>query len=189
MMSFLALDNKMINLTLDTSCFDKKSAKHIEELKNLEKMGIIKIWHELYSEIETDRWNSMDKDKIKDLFHTHSNVKLDSSFIPSHLEEPQEVLNYLEQKQGYKLEDLHNVHVKIDMILHPEGFHGKKSINKYIDGKLLAKHIVRKRDIFVTKDYGFIKNGKKEKLEKEFPNIKIRILDDDFVKELKDSLN
>jgi len=178
----------MINLTLDTSCFEKNSVELIKELKTLENRGI-KVWHELYSEIETDRWINKGKDEIKELFHSHSNVKLDSSFIPSDIQEPQEILKFLEQKQGYTLDELHKVHVKIDRILHSEGFHGKNIRNKYIDGKLLAKHIVRKRDIFVTKDYGFIKNNKKEKLEREFPNIKIRILDVDFIKELKESLS
>lgn len=181
----------MIHITLDTSCFDRNSIKLVEELKNLENLSLVKVWREGYSDIETERWISPDKLIIEELTYTSTDVKSDAHFMPLEIaEDPIKSFEYLERQQGYTLKELNEVHIKIDKIIHPEGFHGKKAINKYIDGKILAKHIVRKRNIFVTKDKrGFINNGKKEKLEEEFPGLKVRILNENLIKELKQLLN
>lgn len=181
----------MINITFDTSCYEKKSFELFEKLKKLQDESLIKMWHEGLSVIETDRWTSVDKDKIMSLFHTHSDVKSNAYFVPIELADNPEIsLKYAEKQLGYRVKELGEIHSKIDSIKHPEGFGGKTGLNKYIDGKLLALHIVRGRDFFVTKDErGFIKYGKQEKLEKAFLNLKIRILDEEFVTELKLMLN
>lgn len=175
----------MINITFDTSCYEKESKKLFDKLKNLQQNGKIKMWHEGYSEIETERWVNPNNSEVKELFKTHSDRKIEALFMPLDIaEDSLKTLKYFDEKLGYTLKESNEVHTIIDKILHPEGFYGKTAINKYIDGKILAKHIVRKRSYFVTKDKGFVKNCKKEKLEKQFPGLKIRILNEDLIDEL-----
>ena len=175
----------MIDITFDTSCYDKESKKLFDELRNLQKQGKIKMWHEGYSEIETERWISPNNSDVKELFRTHSDRKIEAFHIPvSIAEDMPKVSKYFDEQLGYTSKELNDAHTIIDDILHPEGFGGKTAINKYLDGKILAKHIVRKRNYFVTKDKGFIKNDRKEKLEKQFPGLKIRLLNKDLIEEL-----
>ena len=57
--------------------------------------------------------------------------------------------------------------------------------NDFNDVDIFAFHILTKADVFVTKDEkGFIRNGKKERFEREF-NTKVRYLDRKFIEELK----
>lgn len=182
----------MIKITLDTCCFDKHSLILIGELINLKNHGVIELYCDGLSKIEIDRWlyseelTLEEKIKIRDLLNENFKIKGNASFVPIDVaEDPLKSLQHFSQQQGYTIEELHNTHIKIDLILHPEGFDGKSGRNKYVDGKILAKHIMEKRDFFVTKDKGFFKNGRKEKLEKAFPNIKIRILNEELIDELK----
>lgn len=178
----------MIKLTLDTSCFDKESESLFNELAKLQDDGLIDAWHELYTEIEKDRWISHDKERIMKLFYSFSKFKSDACTVPMEIaEDPQKSFEYVEKQRGYTTKELHEIHKKIDQIVYPEGFHGEKIVNKYVDNKILALHIVRGRDIFVTKDAVLFKKDKKYKLiEKEFPSIKIRLLNNEFIRELEE---
>lgn len=61
----------------------------------------------------------------------------------------------------------------------------KKYKNTYNDADIFSFHIITRGDIFVTKDKkGFISNGKKEVLEKQF-RTKIRFLDKILIEEMK----
>lgn len=182
---------KMIKLTLDTSCFDKKSIPLLYELAKFQKNGLVDVRHEPYSESEKERWVNPDKEKIIALFHEFSKFKSDACSIPINIiDNPKKSYVFVEKQRGYTFKKSHEIHTKIDQLTYPEGFLGRKNINKYIDNKILALHIVRGRDMFLTKDKMLFRKDQKYKLiEKEFPNIKIRLLNEESVRELKELVN
>lgn len=179
----------MISVTLDNSCFDKTSFPLIKELIKLKRNNLIGLWIEGLTRLELERWKGFEDLGVKDLLDIDINLKYEAFHMPLEVaEDPIKLIQYSEQQAGYKLKDLNEIHISIDRIIHSEGFGGKKDINKYVDGKILAKHIIRNRTFFVTKDKSaFINNGKREKLEEKFPGLKIRFLNEEFIDELKQS--
>lgn len=184
----------MIKLTLDTSCFDKQSEKLINELNNLQEEGLIEIWHETYVEIEKEDWISTNKTAVMNQLHSVSKSKHDAFPVPANIMGDLEKLQeYIERQQGYTCEELHKIHSEIDRIVYPEivytnqeEYYDKHLVNKYLDNKMLALHIVRKRDIFVTKDKVLFREDEKyKKIEKKF-STKVRLFNQDFIRELKE---
>ncbi|MBI5398983.1 hypothetical protein HZB03_05965, partial [Candidatus Woesearchaeota archaeon] len=113
----------MIKITLDTSCYDKKSGILLEELAKLQKDGLVELWHEIYSKSETDNWVSPYKERIMDLFYTFSKFKNDACAIPMKISNDSEKSHkYIEEKRGYTSCDLHRVHTKIDKMTYAGKF-------------------------------------------------------------------
>lgn len=161
----------MITLTLDTSCFNKRDENFLIELHNLEKSNLIEKYHEPLAYIETRGGNVG--------FHEYPNEKLlriYSKYSSNVTTGP----NNLENDDRAKLFD------KLAKILFPEGISGKKRRSHFNDLQILASHIMKRRDFFITQNSNdFMTKGKKEKLEKKISGLKIRLMDDQLIKELK----
>lgn len=179
--------SKLRNITLDTSCMDKSSLRLLHKLKNLEKQDIIDIQHNVYAEIETNRWISDDKSKVQKTVNEVSKAILTAASIPLEAQKNSEkTVEYLEKHRGYSVNQLIKIESRVLNVLFPQGFHKNDIKSDYIDIRMLSEHIAGKRDIFVTKNKKhFITGGRKEKLEQEFPGLKIRFLNEELIEELK----
>ena len=106
---------QMHELTLDTNCFSRNSEELLKQLKKLENLGKIRVWRELYSDIETEEWINKDLDEIRDQMHNYSRVMGGAICLPMEISEDSVAsLKYVEEKRGYTTEDLHSIHLKID---------------------------------------------------------------------------
>ncbi|HUS98934.1 MAG TPA: hypothetical protein VMY59_01275 [Candidatus Thermoplasmatota archaeon] len=173
----------MIEITLDTSCLDPDYPE-LEELSFLKTKGKIRLYTEIASEVEIEKWENEVKRK-KMLLWMELNTE---SYNPARCVPKGKT--YWDMVAWSEKEDL-EVWRKIAKIHSPEFkiFHnlGKKSYNKQVDWKICKYHKLCKRDYFVTKDItGFIgKNGEKAKRFKDELGINIRFLNSKFINELK----
>lgn len=176
----------MIKITLDTSCLDLINPE-LKELKKLRKDGKIELYVQYSSLIEKLDWNSKKIDEI--LKWIARNTIVD---IYSYRKNLNEMKNVTVNQFFKNLKDYVGINKKV-MKIHSDYLkdlgHFRKlklanEVNLRSDFDILAQHIHNKRDYFVTMDKkGFINCGKKGKFENEF-NIKIRLLNKDFINEL-----
>ena len=175
----------MFKITLDTCCLDSNNLE-LAELKKLKDEGHIELWIELESEYEKQQLKNISK-KLNDISWINRNVNK-----PPYAYEIPDGKN-LDDVIGWTNDEFSEIIKKIREIHSPEftklanfkNLKINKKMNKWTDWKILAFHVLNKRDYFVTIDEkGFIKDGRKEKFESTF-NIQIRKLDDKFISELK----
>lgn len=185
----------MIKLTLDNSCVDENSIGFIKELIKLKNEGFIELYLDTFTQGEFQEWKDTWKIYIQKLINDNFKMTRHTPSIPigvtdkEIINNPNLVYDYVDLELGYSITQLGTIHTKINKIMNPEGYEGKKSINKYVDEKILAKHIAEGRNIFVTNDNDYFVNSRKEKLEKESPSLKIRRLDKSLIEELKSASN
>ena len=185
----------MIKITLDNSCFHENSWNLLSGLAELKKDGNVEliISHITNSELFAGR--PKNKSDMEKMYKFRSIVKVwnITSVIPKELSGmPDEENKFMEEVKGYTKSGIDKIFKKIVEIIFPEGWSGneRNGLNNYIDIKVLAQHIVRGGGIFVTKDEKlFFKNTNKgvtnKLIEDEFPNTKIRLLNEDVPIEIQ----
>ncbi len=180
----------MIKITLETSSLDL-NCQELKELETIRNNGKIELYVQYSSLIEKLDWDSK---KIGDILKWIArNTIVD---IYSYRKNLNEMKNVTVNQFFNNLKDYVRINKQV-MKIHSDYLkdlrHFRKlnldnEINLRSDFDILAQHIHNKRDYFVTMDKtGFIKYGKKEKFENEF-DIKIRLLNKDFINELKKNL-
>ena len=111
-----------------------------------------------------------------------------------------EVLSYDPVKYNEifkKVRAIHSPEFRGDKFKNLNDLSPEKQYNKSNDWQLLSRHIYHNRDFFVTNDKsGFIREGKndtedkkKKRFESEFGGLKIRKLNGNFIKELKEKFD
>jgi len=182
------MNGKIIELTLDTCCYSKKTESLVRDLKELEKQGLIHLYYERWSKTEMDNWKGPAKPSIIHLMNVTSKCKNDACAIPAEIEgDINKKWEHLEKIRGFSSKEKKEIFTKVNKIINPAGLDGKKMLNKYGDARILAYHILRNRDIFVTLDeIAFFHNGKNRILEEEFPRLKIRMLNNELINEIKE---
>lgn len=186
----------MITMTLDTSCFDKTEICNnnglIIELSPLQQKGLVKLYRGCFTDIESARLKGKRGNTVREFIQGNSSRPHRNCFVDINATED-EKRKQVEKNRGYTSEESNDVHKRIDSILRKYCNENNLSgLNDYIDVRLLGQHILEKRDIFLTKNTkDYITDGKRNiqsELENEFPDLKIRELNNDFLKELKGQL-
>jgi len=176
-------EKSKISITLDTSCLHPDYPE-LEILASLEREGKVILFTEIVTELETLNWP--DEEKKKKIIRWMQ-LYAKQHISPIHTAE----------ELSLALEKYCDIHDKVVAIHSPEyrsykNLHklpSKKYLSKRNDWKICTYHILSNRDFFVTKNkndfIGKKDEKKKEKFEKKF-NTKIRFLDENFIKELKE---
>lgn len=176
----------IVSITLDTSVLFFEDPLW-EELTQLRKEGNVDLFIELDSIMEKQNYENIKK-KIEDLRKIGANTihegyaykiperKKLNDVLPWTMKEYQKIYDKVRVIHSPEYENLSTL---------TEIKKGNKIVNKHIDWDIMTLHILRGRDYFLTNDkWGFINGGRKEKFEKKF-KIKVRVLDECFIKELK----
>ncbi len=187
---------QVVKITLDNSCFDIENSLIFKKLSNLQKEGKISVHSGDYLNVE--KWKLQDDiRRVSDINMARSSSKRDmDAYFCAYPQSIKEDLQARDKKRGFSDDDFEKTFQRLMDIVLPTGLNGKDALNKRIDIKTLAMAIMRKSDYFVTKDKLFHKTihrknnrrseliEKRVKIEEEFPGCKIKLLDDNFLKEL-----
>jgi len=169
----------MLKLTLDTSCFGVDS-KELEELMKICEDGKIII------QLSPITLDEMTRDHPKKLKQYVEYLRLIKEPEIQETKEFEEIANRAISIHSSPTTDER----LIQKMTNPDEFvkYTLKHESTFNDVDIFAFHVITKGDFFVTKDErGFIRGGKKELFENKF-NTKVRLLDKNFIEELKSNL-
>lgn len=196
----------MLIITLDTCCYDARCYyAEVKELKKLHEKGEIEVWVDHIAYFEKEQYAPSNKESYikhcKDMamIHGFNHKDIYMQEIPED-KTIDEVLSYDQVKYdeiSKKVRAIHSPEFRGDKSKNLKDLSLKKQNNKWNDWRLLSRHIYHNRDFFVTNDEsGFIREGKndtedkkKKKFESEFGGLKIRKLNGNFIKELKEKFD
>ena len=189
----------MMKITLDTSCMDDSVKDLRDNLVSMQNKKQIQLYMDQEPFEEKQNWCSEQLKthlkKLEQLSWMLSNVNSDDMYakeIPEGCSLEDVLTNNIEEigKIYKKVRNIHSPEFRDDKIKHFRDLSDKKQINKYNDWMILSKHIIKKRDFFVTLNTtDFIYDGKNDRrkiFQDEFKEygLKIRELNKDFLKEL-----
>ena len=179
-------------MDLDTSCFNKVEIKEgkglIIDLANLRKKGIVDLYRDPFVKIESNNLEGERGMKVLEWINENTLPKYyDRSVNPS--SNGEDKIKEMESKRGYTRKEFHDTFERVrKIIMKYNNENNPSNINDYIDVRLLVQHILEKGDYFLTRNTtDFIKYKRrniKEELEAEFPHLKIRELNEGFLKEI-----
>jgi|LGVE01.1.fsa_nt_gb hypothetical protein len=196
----------MLTITLDTCCFDNtKCYAELKELKKLHEKGEIEVGVDYIAYSEKMRYAASNKAShikhLKDMAMMHGFNQEDLSMqeIPED-KTIDEVISddQVEYNKIFKkVRAIHSPEFSGDKIKNLNDLSPEKQYNKSNDWRMLSWHIYHNRDFFVTNDEsGFIREGKndtedkkKKRFESKFGGLKIRKLNEHFIKELKEKFD
>ncbi len=169
----------MITLTLDTSCFEA-GCKDLEQLMKMCEEGKVDLQISQETEMEIVR------STIKKLREYGEYLRLVDTLREDDVSD-MTVFNNIAKEALKILSGEIDPKVAQRVVSSPEEWmkYGNKHRNDCIDVDIFALHVLSGANFFVTRDAkGFIGGGRKEKFEKKF-NTKIRLLDINFIEELR----
>lgn len=188
-------EKNCIKITLDTCAIELENPI-INELMNFREQGLVKLFVEIYSELEKEKWTNIKREADLHWITRYCHQDPGAFTLPPNVD----IVRAIENARGYTFEDEINTDLKIRKIHSPEIKNigslppGKSGLGKYSDWQILTNHIMNKRDYFLTKNTrDFINKGRqmglrRKLLENQFPGLKIREPDQEFIKEIKEEL-
>jgi len=173
----------MIKIGIDNSCIQIKFLPLLKKLKGFSNQKLIRVDTVSKTRRELRNWGKSHDDEIIQLIHSFVNDVIWGGFIHDGLTQEEEIA-VLDNYRGFTSKQRDAIQEELKKILLPYGFITKKPMNEAIDTIILAEHIARSADFFISNDNVYFVNNNVSKIEEKFPNIKIRRFDEDFISEL-----